>query len=261
MENYDKKVLDLSMEAGRILLDAGAEIFRVEETIQRIAMAFGIEKCSPFVMSTGIFLTAENEQGEIYASVKHIPIRGAKLHRIAAVNQLSREIVEGKHTLEDAEKRLEQIKNMPGKRPVTKIIAAGIGSGAFCHLLGGGITDMLAAFLSGLIPFILVQAMDNREKKASKIVVNLIGGFSVTLCAVLFHGWGLGNAVGKILVGSVMPLVPGVSLVNAVRDFAEGNYIGGAVRFLDALMVALGISLGVSLMYILYFRFTGSIIL
>ncbi len=52
MENEDKKVLDLSMEAGRILLDAGAEIFRVEETIKRIAMAFGIEKCSPFVMST-----------------------------------------------------------------------------------------------------------------------------------------------------------------------------------------------------------------
>ena len=31
MENQDKKVLDLAMEAGRILLDAGAEIFRVEE--------------------------------------------------------------------------------------------------------------------------------------------------------------------------------------------------------------------------------------
>ena len=46
MENEDKKVLDLSMEAGRILLDAGAEIFRVEETIKRIAMAFGIDRKS-----------------------------------------------------------------------------------------------------------------------------------------------------------------------------------------------------------------------
>mgnify|MGYP001089427369 CR=1 FL=1 len=126
MENEDKKVLDLSMEAGRILLDAGAEIFRVEETIKRIAMAFGIEKCSPFVMSTGIFLTAENEEGEMYASVKHIPIQGAKLHRIAAVNQLSREIVEGKYTIEEAEKRLEEIKKEPGKSFMTgfRILAA-----------------------------------------------------------------------------------------------------------------------------------------
>ena len=103
--------------------------------------------------------------------------------------------------------------------------------------------------------------IERREKKTSKIVVNCIGGFCVSLFAVLFYRMGLGNAPGKILVGSVMPLVPGVSLVNAVRDFAEGNYIGGGVRFLDALMVALGISLGVGLMYILYYRLTGGIIL
>ena len=118
MENYDKEVLDLAMEAGRILLDAGAEIFRVEETITRIAKAFGIKQCSTFVLSTGIFITAENDEGQIYASVKHIPISGAKLHRIAAVNQLSREIEEGKYTVEEAEKKLEIIKDMPGKRGI-----------------------------------------------------------------------------------------------------------------------------------------------
>ena len=63
MENQDKKVLDLAMEAGRILLDAGAEIFRVEETMKRIAKAYGIEKFNSFVLSTGIFITAENQEG------------------------------------------------------------------------------------------------------------------------------------------------------------------------------------------------------
>ena len=246
------------MEAGRILLDAGAEIFRVEETIERISRAFGIEKCSPFVMSTGIFLTAENEEGEIYASVKHIPIQGAKLYRVAAVNQLSREIVEGKYTLEEAEERLEIIKYV--ENTLVRILSAGLGSGSFCYLLGGKFTDMFAAFLSGVLLYAILDLIDKREKKTSKIVVNCIGGFCVSLFAVLFYRLGLGNAPGKILVGSVMPLVPGVSLVNAVRDFAEGNYIGGGVRFLDALMVALGISLGVGLMYILYYRLTGRII-
>lgn len=261
MENYDKKVLDLSMEAGRILLDAGAEIFRVEETIQRIAMAFGIKTCSPFVMSTGIFLTGENEEGEIYASVKHIPIQGAKLHRIAAVNQLSREIAEGKYTLEEAERKLKAIKEMPGKKAITRILASGIGSGSFCYLLGGKSMDVLAAFLSGFLLYMVLIALERREKQTSKIVTNMIGGFCISLFAVVFYRLGIGNTPGSILVGSVMPLVPGVSLVNAVRDFAEGNYIGGGVRFLDALMVALGISLGVGLMYILYYRLTGGIIL
>lgn len=261
MESYDKKVLDLSMEAGRILLDAGAEIFRVEETIQRMAMAFGIEKCSSFVLSTGIFLTAENGSGEIYASVKHIPIQGTKLYRIAAVNQLSREIAEGKYTLEEAEKRLEEIKKMPGKRNITKVFASGAGSAGFCYLLGGRSLDLLAAFLTGLFLYAVLLALEKREKQTSKIVVNIMGGFLVSLCSVIFYRIGIGDRPGMVLVGSIMPLVPGVSLVNAVRDFAEGNYIGGGVRFLDALVVALGIAMGVGLMYILYFRLTGRAIL
>ena len=240
MENQDKKVLDLAMEAGRILLDAGAEIFRVEETMKRIAKAYGIEKFNSFVLSTGIFITAENQEGEIYASVKHIPIQSAKLHRIAAVNQLSREIAEGKYTPQEAVLQLERIKTMPEKKTLTK---------------------MLAAFLSGFLLYVILTLLQKREKETSKIVVNLIGGFSVSLFSVLFYNMGLGHAPGTILVGSIMPLVPGVSLVNAIRDFAEGNYIGGGVRFLDALMVALGVSLGVGMMYILYFRFTGRIIL
>lgn len=261
MENYDKKVLDLSMEAGRILLDAGAEIFRVEETMKRIAQAFGIEQFNSFVLSTGIFITAENAEGEIYASVKHIPIQSAKLHRIAAVNQLSREIEEGKYTLEEAVGQLERIKTMPGKKKFTKMLASGAGSGGFCYLMGGHMADMLAAFLSGFLLYVVLICLEKREKETSKIVVNLIGGFSVSLFSVIFYKLGLGYAPGKILVGSIMPLVPGVSMVNAIRDFAEGNYIGGGVRFLDALMVALGVSLGVGLMYVLYYRFTGRIIL
>lgn len=260
MENYDKKVLDLAMEAGRILLDAGAEIFRVEETISKIATAFGIEKCSSFVMSTGIFLTAENEGGEIYASVKHIPIRKAKLHRIAAVNQLSREIVEGKYSLEEAEAELERIKAIPDKKLWEVFLASGVGPGGFCYLLGGGAAEVVAAFLSGVFLRCILLAIERRKKTTSKVVENLIGGFCLSLFAIIFYRMGIGESPGKILVGSVMLLVPGVSLVNAVRDFAEGNYIGGGVRFLDAVMVALGIALGVGMMYILYFRLTGETI-
>ncbi len=228
-------------------------------------------------------------------------------HRIAAVNQLSREIVEGKYTIEEAEKKLEEIKKEPGKSDISRMLASGVGSGGFCYLLGGQAMDMLAAFLSGFLLYVVLlafekrekttskivlnmiggfcyllggQAMDmlaaflsgfllyvvllafeKREKTTSKIVLNMIGGFCVSLFAVIFYRMGLGNAPGSILVGSVMPLVPGVSLVNAVRDFAEGNYIGGGVRFLDALMVALGIALGVSLMHVVYFRMTGGSLL
>ena len=176
MESRDKQILDLAMEAGKTLLDAGAEIFRAEETIQRIAKAYGIEKSSTFVMSTGIFLTAESKGQDIYAQVKHIPINSARLNRVSAVNQLSREIVEGRYTVEEAWEQLEAIKQMPGKRDFTRILASGVGSASFCYVLGGGIWDAAAAFLSGFLLYVLLVALEKREKKTSKIVLNLLGG-------------------------------------------------------------------------------------
>ena len=255
MESRDKQILDLAMEAGKTLLDAGAEIFRAEETIQRIAKAYGIEKCSAFVMSTGIFLTAESKGEDIYAQVRHIPINSARLNRVAAVNQLSRD------TVEEAWERLEAIKQMPGKKNITRILASGVGSASFCYVLGGGIWDAAAAFLSGFLLYVLLVALEKREKKTSKIVLNLLGGFWASFLAVVFYRLGIGENYGSILVGSIMPLVPGVSFVNSIRDFADGDYIGGGVRMLDTLLVALGIALGVGLMYMLYYKVTGGVLL
>lgn len=212
MRSYDKQVMDLALEAGEILLDAGAEIFRVEETMRRIAKSYGIEKSNTFVMSTGIILSAENKGEEMYAHVKHIPINSARLYKVAAVNQLSREIEEGKYTLEEAKVRLQEIRVMPGKRDVTRILAAGVGSGSFGYVLGGGVSEMIASGLAGLLLFFFLVLLEKREKKTSKIVVNIIGGFLATLFSAIFFRMGIGNDMESILVGSIMPLVPGVSL-------------------------------------------------
>ena len=92
-------------------------------------------------------------------------------------------------------------------------------------------------------------------------MLNIIGGFWAALLTMIFFRIGIGQNYESILVGTLMPLVPGVSFVNAIRDFADADYIGGAVRLLDALLVALGISLGVGLMYMLYYRITGGMLL
>ena len=55
MENKDRQIMDVAMKAGNILLESGAEIFRVEETINRIAKYYGVEDSDSFVLSSGIF--------------------------------------------------------------------------------------------------------------------------------------------------------------------------------------------------------------
>ena len=112
----DEEVLDLALMAGHILLENGAEIYRVEETIDRICGYYGVNSENAFVLSNGIFLTAGSARESFFAKVQHIPVSGTHLNKVAAVNQLSREIVEGKHTIQDAYRILEEIRTMPGKK-------------------------------------------------------------------------------------------------------------------------------------------------
>ena len=94
----DKEIMELALQAGHILLENGAEIFRVEETMDRICRHYGLESGSAFVLSNGIFATAGDKKEHFFAKVQHIPVSGAHLDRVAAVNQLSREIAQGRYT-------------------------------------------------------------------------------------------------------------------------------------------------------------------
>ena len=54
------------------------------------------------------------------------------------------------------------------------------------------------------------------------------------------------DVLGNIITGAIIPLVPGVPFTNGIRDLANEDYIAGATRLLDALMVFLCIAAGVS---------------
>lgn len=110
------RVLELALEAGRILLRNGAEIFRVEETIDHICRRFDIDEVDSFVLSNGIFLTAHSKGEESFAKVKHIPMAGIHLGIVTEVNALSREISAGEVGIDEAFARLKEIEKLPPKK-------------------------------------------------------------------------------------------------------------------------------------------------
>lgn len=257
--NQNREVLDAAMMAGHILLENGAEIFRVEETMDRICRHYGIESCSSFVLSNGIFTTAGNKREEIFAKVQHIPVSGTHLDRVAAVNQLSREIVTGSLTPAEVMEKLEQIKQMPGKSKKMRILASGVGSACFCYLFGGNLKDAAAAFCSGV--FLYGYVVFLAGPYLSKLVANIGGGALVTALCTLLYMLRVGDHLNYMIIGSIMPLIPGVAFTNAIRDIADGDYIAGSVRMMDALLVFFCIAMGVGLVFGLLHRFTGGAIL
>ena len=260
MEKQDnREALNVAALAGDILLASGAEIFRVEETISRIAQAYGVKSSDAFVLSSGIFLTAGSEREEDFARVRHIPLSAARLDRVAAVNQLSREIVEGKHTPMEARKRLIEIQQMPPKPRLHQVLASGVGSACFCFLFGGDWLDSLAALASGL--FLYLYLLYLVRGRLSKIASNITGGALVTMVCIFLYQLGMGHHLGEMIIGSIIPLVPGVAFTTAIRDIADEDYIAGAVRMLDALLVTFCIAMGVGIVMMAYHSFVGGLVL
>lgn len=256
----ESRVLDVAMEAGHVLLQNGAEISRVEETMDRICRHYGVESGDFFVLSNGIFTTGGRKREGSYARVRHIPVTGARLDKVVAVNQLSREITEGRYeNIEAVAQKLKEIDATPAEKKWLQIVASGMGSGFFCVLAGGGLLDSIAAFITGVVLYVYLLYFGKRH--FNKIVCNIFGGMLVVLLCLGCYLLGLGDNLSHMISGAIMPLVPGVAFTNGIRDIADGDYISGAVRMLDAILVFVSIAIGVGVMFSIYNGLTGGIML
>ena len=56
----EDKVIDLVLVAGRILLESGAETYRIEDTMNRMAASYGLKDTYSFVTSTAIIFSLNN---------------------------------------------------------------------------------------------------------------------------------------------------------------------------------------------------------
>ena len=68
-----------------------------------------------------------------------------------------------------------------------------------------------------------------------------------SLLALLLTDLGLGVNLNYITIGTLMVLVPGMALTNAMREIVNGDIISGINRTAEAILTAAAISLGVIL--------------
>ena len=241
-----KKVLDLTIRAGAILLQNGAEVFRAEQTMTHIADGFALNDFNVYVLTNGIFASAGTLQ---QAKVANIPKRTVHLGRVASVNALSREIAEGNISIKEAENKLEQISKQPFCSNTVRIIASSLGSLFFCGLYGGGLWECLVAAIAGLILGIYLIFC---EKRSMATLFNTLSGALVVSIVCMFIALFMPKLqANQAIIGAYMLLTPGVALTMSIRDLMHSDYLSGLIRLLDALLVAAAIAAGTGLAVII----------
>lgn len=239
----ENSVLELSLRMGKTLLENGAEISRVQETMERVAKAYHMKQFDVYVLTNAIFVNGTELDNKRTSELKHVPSTVTHFGRISAVNQLSREIAQGQHTVEEALSIVEKIREIPYSPLPLSVLACAVGSASFSYLFGGSPFDALVAFLCGI--FLELYLFWLGKRSVSKFITNLSASALVTLTGALLLLLGLGNNLDKIIIGSIIRLVPGVALTTSIRDFFHGDYLSGAIRLLDAILVGGCIAVGV----------------
>ncbi|SDZ66310.1 Uncharacterized membrane protein YjjP, DUF1212 family [Evansella caseinilytica] len=240
-------VMDICLLAGEIMLKYGAETYRVEETLERMAKSASFSNVHCFTTSTGIFLSfEETKEKEDLMQMVRIDDRLQDLSKVTAVNQVSREFVSGQLTVEEAKQKLTAIASSPLTYPLWLIhIASGVAGAGFSYLFGGGWADMMPAFIAAVMSSIVVVEFERYLKV--RFAAEFAAAFSGGTIAIFLVFIGMGSNLDQIIIGSLMPLVPGVPLTNAVRDLMSGDLVAGVSRGAEALLTSLSIASGIAL--------------
>lgn len=253
----ENKILNLAAHAGKIILQNGAETYRVEETMVKICTAFDVKDADSFVTPTGIMLSITCNNGQTVSAVKRVQNRTVNLEKISRINDLSRTIQKNKLSIDDVERELEKIENSKSYSNYTMIFFAGIGAAFFTPLFGGGLADSFVALIAGFL--IKYVSIIFSKRNLNDFFINIIGGSIAALVALIFYKFGIITTVDKSIIGAIMLLVPGLAITNAVRDTIAGDLVSGVARGLEAFLTAVGIAVGTGIVFKIWIALFGGI--
>ena len=243
------KLFGYAMDIGEQMLISGAEVHRVEESIRRICYAFGAVRVDVFIITSSMVVTIHTTDNKTYTQTRRVTSTTTNYEKLHRLNQLSREICEKHLTEQEIENKINDAFNC-NKFPVwLEFVCYSLIAGAFTLFFGGNIIEALISFTVGAVvrlgTFFLDKIISNNifQKFFSTVMATFLA-----FLAVEFR-W-IAN-VDMVIIGNIMPLIPGIGLTNALRDLFTGDSIAGLLRTIEAVLTALAIAAGYFLIAVL----------
>lgn len=250
------EILNVAGLAGKILLESGAEAYRVEETMVKICESFDVDEAQSFVTTTGMMMSITNHK-QNYAKISRIQKRGVDLHKIHEINDLSRNIKAKGYTIEEVQKKLMQIDQEARYAYGITLFFSALSAFGFGLFFKGTLTDAMCAFVIGLcIKFVAISMERNEINDFFNHAISAGVAAFLALCCVHFA---LADSLDIVIISSIMLLVPGLAITNAIRDTVAGDYLAGVSRAAEAFLTAIAIAVGIVSVLSMWMRMMGGI--
>ena len=235
-------LLDMSTDLGYELAMAGAETFRVEESISRCLAAYGVE-AEVFAIPNYLVVSIIAEDGQHITRMRRIGSHGNDLDAVEKFNGLSRAFCNRRPEPKEGLRWLDFIRSQREFYSLPmQYLGNFIGSLGYGLFFGGNLIDAICAGICGLLVCFVDKFLS--ERKANQFFRTIATSYFMALLAYAFGALGICPNPDAATIGALMILVPGLLFTNAMRDIIYGDTNSGINRIVQVFLIAIALALG-----------------
>lgn len=238
-------VLDFCVGLGKEMLVAGANLERVNIATELICSHYGLTELTIRVMNTEVAVSGKDSEGEYATRRINVPAAHIHLERLKQLNDLSRRVCAEVPDAKTLKGLLLQVSAYTYPKWLV-LVGFVVAMASLCRIFGGVWQDVLVASLNTVVLFFLTTAL--QKANLNRIIANVTNMFVCTSLAFAFCYMGFAKNLYIIIITNAFYLIPGIPMVNAMRNIICGNEMNGILEllkvFLEVLTIAAGIWIG-----------------
>jgi uncharacterized membrane protein YjjP (DUF1212 family) len=224
----------------------GTTAQRLEGALVALAQQLGLD-CEPWSNPTGVILSFSDPTRPLGASDTTRVIRLAPgendLHKLSEADRIAEAVAAGRMSIAQGHTALRRLDRAPSRRwQAMQVFASGLASAAVAALWRLPWLDIATAGLIGLLIGLLALLNNGRPKM--KEASDAIAAFVAGSVAILVANFIAPLNLNTVIIASLIVLLPGMTLTNAVNELTSQHLVSGTARFAGAVATILKLTVG-----------------
>jgi uncharacterized membrane protein YjjP (DUF1212 family) len=223
----------------------GTTAQRLEGAVTGVARRLGLA-CEVWSNPTGLIMNfADPVRGQQNGITRVIRLEPGEqnLGRLAATDAIAEDVLAGRLDPAAGHAALLALDRPPSQRAnLLAALSFGLSGAAVAGLLGSGVADVVTSGAIGLVIGVLYVLAANRPRLTEAL--EAIAALVATLLAAAVATFVEPLSLKTVIVASLIVLMPGLMLTNAVSELSSQQLVSGTARFAGAMMILLKLTFG-----------------
>ena len=241
MDEKQREISRLVAKAGQMLLQHGAESSLVSDVSRRLGIAVGADDVEISLSASSLVITTMIDD-HCMTTARRAPDRGINMRAVTEIQRICIMSEKGLLDCHEAAIKLDAISPERYNRWLV-VVMIGLSCASFSRLAGRDWPVFMMTFFASSLGMIVRQEIGHRHFNP---LLNFgITAFVTTLISSQAVIYNIGSTPFLAMASSVLMLVPGFPLINAVADMVKGYVNMGIARWTFATLLTLSTSIGI----------------